>query len=77
MADAVEGNIQEKEYRAKDSAPYILRRFGATTSATFEWKIAGWDGRRRSSLRKWPAQDKPCSNFGNVGGQTSARSYST
>src|SRR5713101_1144628 len=33
--------------------------------------------RRRPPFREWPAQDKPCSNVENVGGQTSARSYST
>jgi hypothetical protein len=33
--------------------------------------------RRRSSLRQWPAQDKPCPNVGKIGALISARSDST
>jgi hypothetical protein len=34
-----------------------------------------WAGRGIFAIgaREWPAQDKPCSNVGNVGGQNSAQ----
>jgi hypothetical protein len=84
MADAVEENIQGRGYRAKDSAPCLLRRSGATLrlllrDCRLRWTVIStpFGELRTESTRCWPSRKGRglggCSSPQNKGSHPSSR----